>query len=164
MSCLILTDFSAVGVCVAGAKNITVLHHCAFFFYLYFSFLSIIEPFLVSWKIHFSLTRCLGTYANYITAVWKVTKSWTGSKMKLFYRISELMLATLIQRYDKNYFIFDPVRERETNWNFTGSQVPHFMIVLDCTNTIYLFIKPFLVNKMSLFFRIRYSGFWQEDF
>ena len=31
-----------------------------------------------------------------------------------FYRISVLMLATLIQRY-KNHFIFDPVKERETN-------------------------------------------------
>ena len=40
------------------------------------------------------------------------------------------MLATLIQRYDKNHFIFDPVQEQETNWNFTGCQVPHLMIVL----------------------------------
>ena len=37
------------------------------------------------------------------------------------YRISELMRATfiqspaLIQRYDKNHFIFDPDQERETN-------------------------------------------------
>ena len=48
----------------------------------------------------------------------------------IFYRISELMLPTLIQRYDKNHFIFDPVQKRETNWNFTGSQMSHFMIVL----------------------------------
>ena len=41
-----------------------------------------------------------------------------------FYRISELMLATLIQRYDKKSFHF----KNETN--FTGCQVPHFMIVL----------------------------------
>ena len=40
------------------------------------------------------------------------------------------MLPTLIQRYDKNHFIFDPVQKRETNWNFTGSQMSHFMIVL----------------------------------
>ena len=46
------------------------------------------------------------------------------------YRISELMLATLIQKYDKHHFIFDPVQERETDWNFTGCHVPHFMIVL----------------------------------
>ena len=37
------------------------------------------------------------------------------------------MLATLIQRYDKKIISF---QERETNWNFTGCQVPHFMIVL----------------------------------
>ena len=49
------------------------------------------------------------------------------------------MLPTLIQRYDKknhfifdkkNHFIFDPVLKRETNRNFTGCQMPHFMIVL----------------------------------
>ena len=40
-----------------------------------------------------------------------------------FCRISELMLATLIQRYDKkNHFI--------SKTNFTDSHVPHFMIVL----------------------------------
>ena len=26
--------------------------------------------------------------------------------------------------------MFDPIQEWETNWNFTGSQVPYFMIVL----------------------------------
>ena len=45
----------------------------------------------------------------------------------IFYRIFELILATLIQRYDQNFI---PFQERETNWNFTGFQVPHFMIVL----------------------------------
>ena len=71
--------------------------------------------------------------------------------MNDFYRISELMLAILIQRYDKNYFIFDQVKKRETtsiqrydknyfifdhvqkretNWYFTGCQMPHFKIVL----------------------------------
>ena len=55
------------------------------------------------------------------------------------------MLATLIQRYDnKNHFIFDPVQERETNGNFTGFQVPYFMIVL-------IFSIPFLDDKMSIF-------------
>ena len=35
----------------------------------------------------------------------------------IFYRISDLMLETLIQRYDKkNHFSFvDPVQKRETN-------------------------------------------------
>ena len=33
-------------------------------------------------------------------------------KLFIFYRISELMLATLIQRYDKkNHFIFDLVKK-----------------------------------------------------
>ena len=34
----------------------------------------------------------------------------------IFYRISELMLAILIQKYDKNDFSFDPVQERETKF------------------------------------------------
>ena len=55
-----------------------------------------------------------------------VSRSWNEM---IFYRISELMLPTLIQRYDKNHFIFHPV-ERETNWTFTGCQMPHFIIVL----------------------------------
>ena len=39
------------------------------------------------------------------------------------------MLQTLIQRYDKNHFIFYPVQKQETNWNFIDSQMPsHFMI------------------------------------
>ena len=50
--------------------------------------------------------------------------------MIIFYRIYELMLATLIQRYDKKHFIFDPLQEKETNWNVTGCQVPHLMILL----------------------------------
>ena len=46
------------------------------------------------------------------------------------------MLPTLIQRYDKkNHFIS---RTRD-HWNFTGCQVPHFMIVLiPCTNLLNL--------------------------
>ena len=56
-----------------------------------------------------------------------VSRSWNEMT---FYRVSELMLPTLIQRYDKYHFISDPVQKRETNLNFTGSQMPHFMIVL----------------------------------
>ena len=38
--------------------------------------------------------------------------------MMLFYRISELMLPTFIQRCDKNHFIFIPFKnERLINWN-----------------------------------------------
>ena len=41
-------------------------------------------------------------------------------------------MATLIQRYDKkkSHLIFDPVQKRGTNWNFTGSQMPHFIAIL----------------------------------
>ena len=56
-----------------------------------------------------------------------VSRSWNEI---IFYRISVLMLPTLIQRCDKNHLIFDPVQKRETIWNFTGCQMPHFMIVL----------------------------------
>ena len=31
-----------------------------------------------------------------------------------FHRISELMLATLVQRYDKYHLNVDPIQERET--------------------------------------------------
>ena len=57
----------------------------------------------------------------------------TGSKMKWFFIIFlKKILATLVQRYDKSHFMFDLVQELETNWNFTGCQVPHFMVVLAC--------------------------------
>ena len=29
-----------------------------------------------------------------------------------------------------NHFLFDPVQDWEANWNFTGCQIPHFIIVL----------------------------------
>ena len=50
------------------------------------------------------------------------------------------MLPTLIQRYvKKNHFIFEPVQKRETNWNFIGCLMPHFMIVLIlCVNLLNL--------------------------
>ena len=47
--------------------------------------------------------------------------------------ISELMLPTLIQRYDKKKKQQKKnisFKERGTNWNFTGCQVPHFRIIL----------------------------------
>ena len=46
-------------------------------------------------------------------------------------------------RLKKYRFIFHPVQERETNGNFTGCQLPLFMIVL-------IFFKTFLDNKMSI--------------
>ena len=69
--------------------------------------------------------------------------NWIKNEM-IVYPISELMLATLIQKYNKNYFIFDPLQEREINWNFTGCQMPCFMIVL-------IFLWSFLGQKMFIF-------------
>ena len=51
--------------------------------------------------------------------------NWIKNEM-IFDRIFELMLATLIQRYDQKILF----QEIETYWNFTGCQVPHFMILL----------------------------------
>ena len=79
-----------------------------------------------------------------------------------FVHISEFILPTFIQNYDKkNHFVFDPVQKRdqkrETNWNFTACQMPHFMIVV-----IYQFIKLNLSwIKMSIF--EEYGTFnWRE--
>ena len=62
-----------------------------------------------------------------------------------FYRISELMLATLIQRYDKNHFIFDPVQEWLKFYSLSD------ITFSDRINTIYEFIFYFFDNKMSIF-------------
>ena len=68
--------------------------------------------------------------------------NWIKNEMS-FYRISELMLATLIQRYDKKSFHFK--NERLTEY-------------YDYIDTIYQFIKPFLDKKMSIF--EEYGGFY----
>ena len=78
--------------------------------------------------------------------------NWIKNEMIFFFfffflRISELMLATLIERCDKNHFIFDPVQNRETR--LLGATF------YNCINTIYQFIKPFLDNEMSIFLGIR---------
>ena len=79
----------------------------------------------------------------------KISVSLSFLKWNDFCRISELMLATFIQRYDKK-IVFDPVQKRETNLNFTGCQMPHFFY---CIYTVYQFIKPFLdlTKKLSIF-------------
>ena len=61
----------------------------------------------------------------------------------IFYRISELMLATLIQRYDKNIsFLIQFKNARLTEILQTvRSHVNDFINIL----------KPFLDNKMSIF-------------
>ena len=62
----------------------------------------------------------------------------------IFYRISELKLATLIQRYDKNHFI-SRTRDKLTFYRLSGAAF------YDCINTIYQFTKTLLDNKMSTF-------------
>ena len=44
----------------------------------------------------------------------KISVSLSFLKLNDFYRTSELMLPTLIQRYNKNLFVFDPVQMRLT--------------------------------------------------
>ena len=48
----------------------------------------------------------------------------------------------------KNHLIFDPLQERETNWNFTGC--PEDARFYDCIITIYQFIKSFLDKNVYL--------------
>ena len=66
----------------------------------------------------------------------------------IFYRLPQLMLATLIQTYDKKiiqFFIqFKNVRLAEINKLSDTT-------FCDCINSIYQFIKPFLDNKMFIF-------------
>ena len=68
--------------------------------------------------------------------------NWIKNEM-IFNCISELMLPTLIQRYDKNHFVFAPVLK----WELSE------ILQTDPINTIYQFIKPSLDNKMSTFLR-----------
>ena len=65
------------------------------------------------------------------------------------------MFETLIHRYNKKIISF---QKRETNWNFTGCQVPHFKIVL----IPYINLLNLFDNKISIFeeyeaFKIRTS-------
>ena len=62
----------------------------------------------------------------------------------IFYHISELMLATLIQRYDKKLFHFKYERLTE----ILQAVRCH---IYGCINTMHQFIKSFLDNKMSIF-------------
>ena len=69
--------------------------------------------------------------------------NWIKNKV-IFYRISKLMLATLIQRYDKKSFHFKHERLTEI-LQVSGATL------YKCT-TMYQFIKAFLDNNI-LFFR-----------
>ena len=57
-----------------------------------------------------------------------VSLSW--NEMIFLSSLWILVLPTLIQKYDKNHFTFDPVQKRETHGIFPGCQMPHLMIVL----------------------------------
>ena len=61
-----------------------------------------------------------------------------------FYCISELMLATLIQRYDKESFHFKNERLNEIH-RLSGATF------YDCIIIRYQFIKPVLDDKMSTY-------------
>ena len=71
--------------------------------------------------------------------------NWIKNEMT-FYGISELVLATFIQRYDKNYFI-SRTRGYLRFYRLSGATF------YECNNAIYQFIKPFLDNKMSIFLK-----------
>ena len=66
--------------------------------------------------------------------------NWIKNEMIFFYRIPELMLATLIQRYNKKSLCIQFKNKRLTEIDAT---------FYDRINTIYLFIKPFL-DKNSI--------------
>ena len=85
--------------------------------------------------IHERYNKFIYMYGIYAIIKWyltagKISFSLSFFKWNDFNCISELMLPTLIQRYDQNHFIFYPNQKRETNGNFTGCQMPHFIIVL----------------------------------
>ena len=67
----------------------------------------------------------------------------------IFIRISDLILVTLIQRYDqkKSFHFLSNSRTRDLLKFYRLSEATFN----DCISTIYQFIKPFLHNKMSIF-------------
>ena len=70
--------------------------------------------------------------------------NWIKNEM-IFYRISELMLAPLIQRCDKKVNSFQGTRDKLKFYRLSGATF------YGCTHAIYQFIKPFLDNKESNF-------------
>ena len=77
-----------------------------------------------------------------------VSRSWNEM---IFYRISELTLPTLIQRYDKKSFQFWSSSKMTDLLKFHRLSNAIFY---DHFNTVYQFIKPFLDKKMSIFWGI----------
>ena len=76
---------------------------------------------------------------------------WTGSKMKCFFFFSELMLATLIQRYYKESFHFWSNSRTRDYLKFKRLSGATFYNRINII--LYQFIKPFFDNtyKMSLY-------------
>ena len=96
-------------------------------------FLSVLKGFIFLKNRHFTIQEMFikliyGTNRIIKCGTWQpvkfqlVSRSWN---VMIFYRISELMLPTLIQRCDKKSF-----QKWETNSYFKGCQMPHFVIVL----------------------------------
>ena len=70
----------------------------------------------------------------------------------IFYRIFELMLPTLIQKYDKKIISFF-IHFKNERLSEILQAVRCHMIVLLIINTIYQFIKLFLDKKNNVYFR-----------
>ena len=68
-------------------------------------------------------------------------------KWNEYFYISELMLATLIQRHNKKSFRF----ELSSKMRLTEILQAVRRHVNDCINTMYNFVKAFLDNEMSIF-------------
>ena len=58
-----------------------------------------------------------------------VSSNWVKNK-RFFLSYLWINVGNIINSEIKKHFIFDPVQEQETNWNSTGCQVQHFMILL----------------------------------
>ena len=67
----------------------------------------------------------------------------------IYFRISELMLPTLIQRFDKNHFSFDLLIEFK-NKRLTEILQGVRCHIYDRINTIYQCIQHFFDKKMSI--------------
>ena len=84
-----------------------------------FIFLKNRQLFIPDWfnRLMYSINTIIKCGTWQLVKFQLVTRFWIWSKKGMtFYRISELMLATLIQRYYKKIISF---QEQETRWNFT---------------------------------------------
>ena len=70
--------------------------------------------------------------------------NWIKNEM-IFYRIPELMLATIIQRCHKKNHSISRTRDSLKFFRLSGATFYDFI------NTVYQFTKHFLENKMSIF-------------